>query len=153
MFSKGRSRSNMADIVVLSPASRNDISTLAAIWPITMRINPVMNFIFPNQIYDPSAPYAYILRVYEQALQQGTTHFLKATCRKTGKIVGFAGFKVKDGAEKNGLKAKEIIPHPPLPDNSNRELYNLYFGGRVRKEELHMTAQNYAGTSYCSEAG
>lgn len=153
MFSKGQSWSSMADNVVLSRASRNDISTLAAIWPITMRINPVMNLIFPNQTYDSSAPFAYILRVYEQALQQGTTHFLKATCRKTGKTVGFAGFKVKHGAERDGLKAKELQPHPPLPDNSDRELYNVYFGGRVRKEELHMTAQNYAGKSCCSEAG
>lgn len=138
----------MADNVVLSPASESDIPTLAAVWPITMRINPVMNFIFPNQIYDSSAPFTYILRVYEHAFQHGSGHFLKATCRKTGEIVGFAGFKIKDGAEKDGLNGKKPQIHPPLPDVSDRGLYDLYFGGRARKEELHMAAQNYAGTSW-----
>lgn len=92
-----------------------------------------MDFVFSNQTYDSSAPFAYILRVYERALQQGTSHFVKATCRKTGKVVGFAGFKVRNGAEKDELNVKELQPRPPLLDNSDRELYNLYFGGRARK--------------------
>ena len=47
---------NTARNMVLSPASRSDISTLASVWPTTMRINPLLNSVFPNQTYDSSAP-------------------------------------------------------------------------------------------------
>lgn len=147
--------SSMADNIDISPATRDDISTLAAIWPVTMRTNPVMNFIFPSHIYDSSAPFAYILRVYEKASLRRTNHFLKATHRKSGEITGFALFKVEAGEtrtgslEKSGLNEKE---EPPLPENTDKELYDLYFGGRARKEEMHMAAQNYAGR-FCYSGG
>ena len=62
-----------------------------------------------------------------------------------GRLSGFAAFKSEGGAVKDGFNRKELKKHPPLPDGSDLELYDSYFGGRARKELLHKGAKNYAG--------
>ena len=107
----------------------------------TMRINPVMNFVFPNHLYDFSAPREYIHHVYEQAFRRGTSHFAKATCKETGEMVGYVSFRVEDGKGDGEQNSKTLHP---LPKDADLELYHMYFGGRARKEKEHMAGLKYA---------
>ena len=148
----------MAEDIDVSPASVKDIPTFAAIWTVSMKINPVMNFIFPNQIYDASAPYEYIRHVYEHASRQAGYQFVKATSKTTGETVGYCGFRKVEGStegvdeRKNAVEPhheKDLKPQHPLPYNTDMDLYDEYFRGRARKESMHMAGQRYAGMSLC----
>ena len=127
--------SSMADEVEITPASPEDIPTMASIWPQIMRINPVMNFVFPNYLCDFPAPREYIHHVYELAFRRGTSHFAKATCKETGEMVGYVSFRVEDGKGNGEQRSKTLHP---LPKDADLELYDMYFGGRARKEKEHM---------------
>lgn len=127
----------MADEVDVTPASPEDIPTIASIWPQTMRTNPVMDFVFSNHLYGCSAPRKYVHHMYEQAFRQGTSHFAKATCKETCEMVGYMSFRVEDG--KGNDKQNSKAPHPLLRD-ADLELYDMYFGGHAKKEKKHVSS-------------
>ena len=80
--------------VDIFPALIQDVTALAAIWPVSMRANPVMNFMFPNQIYDSRAPHEYIRLKYEHLFRQPGSYFIKASDEQTGEIVGYLGYRL-----------------------------------------------------------
>ncbi|KAL2045976.1 hypothetical protein ABVK25_011865 [Lepraria finkii] len=127
----------MADEVDVTPASPEDIPTIASIWLQTMRTNPVMDFVFSNHLYGSSAPRKYVPHMYEQAFRQGTSHFAKATYKETCEMVGYMSFRVEDG--KGNDKQNSKAPYPLLKD-ADLELYDMYFGGRARKEKKHVSS-------------
>ena len=135
----------MVDTVEIGAATLSDIPAMAAIWPLTMRPNPVMNFIFPDHLYDVSAPQRYIQVVYERVFKKPNTLFFKATCRLTQELVGFIGFRYLD--ENTEQKSIELLAPPHLPMNADIKLYNNYFGGREEREKRISARKPYVGES------
>lgn len=132
----------MAENISVANATIDDLPNLAHIMPLAMQIDPISNFLFPNQIYDLSAPREFILRVYKQAFSEPTSNFFKATCKSTEQIVAFAVVRIDDGGE---LQKSPSKGPPPIPDAMDEQFAMMYLGGLMQKKKRHMAGRKHAG--------
>ena len=135
----------MAESVDIVPATLEDLPAISSIWPQSMKFDLMMNFIFPNHLYDPSVPEKAMYNMYARAMQQPNMQFFKAVSRARGDTVGFAGWRREDG---NEARDKDYRIRPEWPDGVDAETATLYFGGLMRIEKMLMSGRKHVGESY-----
>ncbi|MCJ1460411.1 hypothetical protein MMC28_010793 [Mycoblastus sanguinarius] len=130
----------MAESVDIVPATLEDLPAISSIWPQSMKFDLMMNFIFPNHLYDPSVPEKAMYNMYARAMQQPNMQFFKAVSRARGDTVGFAGWRREDG---NEARDKDYRIRPEWPDGVDAETATLYFGGLMRIEKMLMSGRKH----------
>ncbi|MCJ1383133.1 hypothetical protein MMC17_006246, partial [Xylographa soralifera] len=104
-----------------------------------MQIDPISQFMFPNQTYDLSVPEKFILGIYRQSFAKPNVHFFKAIHKTTEDIVAFAALRIEDGGTGN-----DPGKPPDLPIGMDVQFAMTHVSMLIGKEKQHMAGRKHA---------
>ena len=141
---------NMASIVDVVPATKDDVPAMASILQLAMRVDLMSELLFPGQIYGFQKYNDWSVASFKQAFEESSSKYFKAIDKSTGSILAFASVQYYEddwNTDVNSITSDNTpkLTQVALPEGMNVKFGELLFGGMSAKKKQHLGGKKHAG--------